>query len=1111
MSFNVIDKKMIVKNTIEMQPEMCYVSASLDCNFLDKLSDRAGKKITGAGIFGDLSSTNINLSNNRIFNINDKFFLNSGDNTLEKIQSAKDFNVEFSNLHDAMSSVIDTTNFTTEEVINFNISVASSKAMMEKNNFTNMGIQKLNNSQSFKVERLEKKYIIDNLSYKKKRAAHNLFQFYRENIKYDNFHDIESGFTNYNSLNFFSLRDNINSNFSENKTHSNCVIYPNMLTSSNSSKQTYDFTSVNEMTFSFFINPKRTNNPGYHYNPGCIVNIPGVISAYLVKGTSVDQNKLTDKFRVFIETGDETYNQISQNFANFNITNENPQQSNLSFLSSNDILSLNNWHNVCVSLKSFNANSQDFTDVTIYVDGVLIDEFQLTGKIQNQTGNSFITIGNKIEIQDQNSISNFVLYSFSKDKSILNDNEGPYVVKHIDFGNDFNPVLNTAPSDSIVYSFKNSLNTDNSDYIGVNTSLSLNAEIVDIRIYDQFIDKERALYIYKNGIVDKLAEIDDLGLKFWLPVYFKSQSVKRKGLINLSAPYQKFYSGSGSTGGSGPILGTVDEYLTGDYYSDTGTQIDSSLISSEVDFRVKTGNISYNFPINPFFLNFTGGTEVSVEHFLREFVKETQPNLTFGGKIREDRFQDCFLGKKSTVLNSFFFNNISKTGKTANDLSEYILKNLSASDLTNLRHDYQFDNIFYKNYMILPCDNGIQKQSYNEKNFSYTEEDMSLHKDSSGVIRYDYVTLENVNKSCKLLSTISRRNLVFNEYYEGLSKDIISESERLRYNFKNKVLSAISFGSISASALNLNESFHPSFYESASKIKNISLSNFFNEELNSYINDNDLVKVRETSLSRRIDGSNDIRNVETLLNTNSSFYKTHSNPAQRSFYSSYDNAVSNSRIYDYKNIGEDNNIVYKKIMMPLWQTEEEFVENCSTMFFVSNQLFNKKIKRESLTLKDVDIMMSSGLEVNFKDSKLGTIYRNDSLTEPAKWNSSGNILYNEGIISIMHPSLYNFGKTNFELRAKSHTNINVFELNLPAHSGETNLSKNISYNNELRMDDTAFNSDESFVYITDIDLHDENLNIIASAKLAKPFAKKNSDNILFRLKMDFWWMKKFVL
>lgn len=1102
MSFNVIDKKMIVKNTIEMQPEMCYVSASVECNFLDRLSDRSNKKIITAGIFGDLASTSLNISDSRVYNINDKFFLNEGSNSLEKIQFAKDFNVDFDALHDAISSIIDTSGFTPEEAILFNISVASSKALYEKNNLKNMGIQKSNKNQSFKIERLEKEYIIDSISLKKKKAVHNLFQFYRENIEYNNFHDLEVGFSNYNSLNFFSLKSNVNAHFSENKTHSNCLIYPNITTTSDSNVQTYDFTKSNEMTVSFFVNPKRTNNSGYHYNPGCIINIPGVISVYLVKGSSVNQDNLTDKFRVFVEVGNDTYGQISQNFSSFNIDNLNLQQNNLSFLSSNNILSLNNWHNVCISLKSHIINSQDYTDLTVYVDGVEIDEVQLNGKIQSQNSNSFVSIGNKVQIQDQNSLDNFILYTFSKDKDTLNDNEGPYVVKHIDFGNDFTSVLNTAPADNITYSFKNSLNVDNSGYIDSNTSMALNAEIVDIRVYDQYIDKQRALFIYKNGINNKSTEISEVGLKFWLPVYFKSQNVKRKGIVNLSAPYQKYYPGAQSSlAGSGPILGTVDEFLSGEYYIDKN-QVPEGLISSESDFRIKTENISYNFPINPFFLNYTGGTEVSVEHFLREFVKEVQPNLTIGGKIREDRFQDCFLGKKSTVLEDYNFNNIAKTGKTANDLSDYIMKNLSANDLASLSHDYQHDNIYYKNYMILPCDNGIQSQYYSEENFSYSTEDLSLHEDCNNVIRYDYVSLEKINKSSMLLNTIDTRQLVFNEYFMSNFKDTIEQSNRLKFEFKNRVLVYIAFGSLIYN-INLNESFDPSFYESASKIKNISLSNFFNEELNVYSNDNDIEKVKETSLSRRIFNSTNELNIETILHTNSSFYKTQSNPAQRSFYSSFDNAISNSSIYDYKVIATDSNIVYKKLMMPLWQIDNDFTENCSTMFFISSQLFNKKIKRESLILKDVDMIMSSGLEIHFKDSKLGTIYRSDSLTEPAKWNTNGNILYNEGIVSLMHPSLYNFGKTNFEIRAKSHTGINVFELNIPAHAGDTNLSRNSSYEEDLRLDDTAFNSDEEFVYITDIDLHDENLNIIASAKLAKPFAKKNSDNVLFRLKMDF--------
>ena len=99
--------------------------------------------------------------------------------------------------------------------------------------------------------------------------------------------------------------------------------------------------------------------------------------------------------------------------------------------------------------------------------------------------------------------------------------------------------------------------------------------------------------------------------------------------------------------------------------------------------------------------------------------------------------------------------------------------------------------------------------------------------------------------------------------------------------------------------------------------------------------------------------------------------------------------------------------------------------------------------------------------------------------------------------------LENFSKTNYKLDFKINTDLNVYELNLPAKAGENNLSKNKTYIDNLKVDSSAFNADENFVYITDIDIHDENLNVIASAKLAMPFAKKNTDNVLFRLKMDY--------
>ena len=131
------------------------------------------------------------------------------------------------------------------------------------------------------------------------------------------------------------------------------------------------------------------------------------------------------------------------------------------------------------------------------------------------------------------------------------------------------------------------------------------------------------------------------------------------------------------------------------------------------------------------------------------------------------------------------------------------------------------------------------------------------------------------------------------------------------------------------------------------------------------------------------------------------------------------------------------------------------------------------------------------------------MYRADALTEHAKWNYVGHCLYKEGIITILHPSLHNFAENNFKLDFRSSFSINTLEINLPAYEGMINKSNNTSYIKNLKLNNSSFNFDDDFVYITDINLHDENLNIVAKAKLANPYAKKSLDSVLFRIKMDF--------
>ena len=101
------------------------------------------------------------------------------------------------------------------------------------------------------------------------------------------------------------------------------------------------------------------------------------------------------------------------------------------------------------------------------------------------------------------------------------------------------------------------------------------------------------------------------------------------------------------------------------------------------------------------------------------------------------------------------------------------------------------------------------------------------------------------------------------------------------------------------------------------------------------------------------------------------------------------------------------------------------------------------------------------------------------------------------------PELFYFGENDFKSNFETDSSLYTHEINIPVEAGLFDKSVNESYSADLRHDESAFNSEDSFVYITDINLHDENLNIVARAKLARPAPKKKSDSILFRLKMDY--------
>jgi len=173
------------------------------------------------------------------------------------------------------------------------------------------------------------------------------------------------------------------------------------------------------------------------------------------------------------------------------------------------------------------------------------------------------------------------------------------------------------------------------------------------------------------------------------------------------------------------------------------------------------------------------------------------------------------------------------------------------------------------------------------------------------------------------------------------------------------------------------------------------------------------------------------------------------------------------------------------------------------IFDVSNLYYGNQIEPGTLTLSDSSLTGSNGqVSVTIKDNGLGGLYRADSSTPHAVWNDVGNIFYNEGLIFIKNPSLYFLGKDQYEISFKGNRNIHVLKIEATAPRNYVNSSSNPTYK-ELRANQNQVDADDHFVYITGVNFHDNNLNVIARSKLAQPIIKRDRSKIVFKTKIDF--------
>lgn len=188
--------------------------------------------------------------------------------------------------------------------------------------------------------------------------------------------------------------------------------------------------------------------------------------------------------------------------------------------------------------------------------------------------------------------------------------------------------------------------------------------------------------------------------------------------------------------------------------------------------------------------------------------------------------------------------------------------------------------------------------------------------------------------------------------------------------------------------------------------------------------------------------------------------------------------------------------------LTIYQRTRDPSSNQVTFFDISNLFYGKRILPGSFEIRDSNLSGSGGaVSVTLKDNGLGNIYRADCLTSASTWNSVGNIYYDEGIVVVKSPHLFFFGKEGYEVSFRGEQNVHVMKVDVLAPANQLNSSSNPNFT-PVRPSGLPNDPDSEFVYITGVNFHDDNYNVIMKAQLAQPFVKRHGDRVAFKVKFD---------
>lgn len=170
---------------------------------------------------------------------------------------------------------------------------------------------------------------------------------------------------------------------------------------------------------------------------------------------------------------------------------------------------------------------------------------------------------------------------------------------------------------------------------------------------------------------------------------------------------------------------------------------------------------------------------------------------------------------------------------------------------------------------------------------------------------------------------------------------------------------------------------------------------------------------------------------------------------------------------------------------------------------ISNIFYGDMIKRESFVIDDPHVTGSEGkIKLSFRDNGSGGLYRCNATGSHPTWSSAGTILYEEGLVCLTNPTIPSFGTKNFGVKFKGDRNLHVLEMRVPISEDEAKISGNPTFK-KLAPTDLPTDREIGCNLITNMFIHDENLNVIGKVNLSRPIVRKDEDRYVFKFKMDF--------